>query len=64
MTDEEYNKTIKKFIDDERTRRARIAPPPTYNPSDMDREKMPLGCWLWVILVLMAVFYGFQKLLH
>lgn len=33
-----------------------------YNPSSMNMERMPLGCWMWVLLLVGLAVYGLSKL--
>ena len=40
----------------------RQKPEQEYKPRGMRADRMPLGCWLWVLAATGAVIYGIAKL--
>lgn len=54
---------LKKAAEEE-TRRRREKKDTAYRPWTMDTERMPLGCWLWVLGAAAAVVYAVMKLMN
>ena len=60
MNADEYRKWLKG--EDRKYRATQRRPEKPYRKAGMDLEKMPLGCWVWIGLAALVLFYMISKI--